>query len=194
MSVKRLAISPNTATATVPQRRVMTWLTTVLIAVFLLFPAVVGAWFLLDPVLQVDTGPRFVWVELTNLSNLSDDGVARKFVVRVPFRDAWSRRVAPGGAVYLTRAPRTDEVNAFSAVAPGCGCAVDYDARRRTYRDSCHAGQFDSDGVRLPDCPSPRDLDALDVELRGNTIWVKHQAFELGTSERVALPLAEIPK
>jgi Rieske Fe-S protein len=188
MTAESMVSSPNTEKA----RRASALLATVLIVILLLFPAVVGTWFFLNPVLQAGTGPTFVWVEVAGLAELPDDGVAHQFVLRLPFRDAWSRRVVPGTPVYLTRSPGTDRVTALSALDPHCGCEIRYDEPSKSFRDSCHGGLFNATGARLPHSVSPRDLDPLDVQRRGDTIWVKYQEFQPASEQRIALPLDEL--
>ena len=51
----------------------------------------------------------------------------------------------------------------------------------------CHNARFDLSGKRLDaTSPSPRDLDTLEMEIRGDEIWVKFQNFRTGTAQKIA--------
>ena len=53
----------------------------------------------------------------------------------------------------------------------------------------CHRSSFDLDGaVDDPSSPSPRDMDALDVEVRnGDEVWVRFQNFLPGREDKTAV-------
>src|SRR5438128_2400425 len=86
----------------------------ILIVVWLV-PAAVGFAFLLTPVRPHEP----VFLRITPLASVSDDGVPRTFPVFVQERDAWTtlpqRQI---GRVFLRRAPGSSEVSAISAVVP----------------------------------------------------------------------------
>jgi Rieske Fe-S protein len=64
---------------------------------------------------------------------------------------------------------------------------VDYDLSRKGYHCPCHNSSFGVDGkIADPKSPSPRGLDELEVEIRGESeIWVKFQNFRAGGREKI---------
>jgi Rieske Fe-S protein len=65
---------------------------------------------------------------------------------------------------------------------------VEYDASNNNFFCPCHNGRFNLRGKRLDaTSPSPRDLDALEVEIRNaSEIWVKFQSFRSGVPQKIA--------
>jgi menaquinol-cytochrome c reductase iron-sulfur subunit len=93
--------------------------------------------------------------------------------------------------VYLRRTSETETPQAVTAVCPHLGCFVDFNTNKNIYQCPCHDSSFEADGQRInpKQCPAPRDLDALEVELRGegqNEVWVKFQKFHSGKTEKIA--------
>jgi menaquinol-cytochrome c reductase iron-sulfur subunit len=126
-------------------------------------------------------------VRVASLAAVPDDGVPRKFPVLATYQDAWNRTPnVPVGAVYLQRA-KGEAVRALNVVCPHAGCFVDYRAAEGCYLCPCHNSTFALDGKVLnPKSPSPRGLDDLPVEVRGNgEIWVTFQNFRPGEKERI---------
>jgi Rieske Fe-S protein len=149
-----------------------------------LVPMGAGLMTLFDPLRRSAQSTGFVRV--TTLSALPDDGVPRKFPVIADRQDAWNKipRV-PIGAVYLRRAGQS--VTALNVVCPHAGCFVDFVPVRGGYLCPCHDSTFALDGrVKDSRSPSPRGLDALEVEIRNQTeVWVKFQNFRAGTHEKI---------
>ncbi|HEY0883234.1 MAG TPA: Rieske (2Fe-2S) protein, partial [Archangium sp.] len=110
----------------------------------------------------------------------------RKFSVLATKVDAWNRTPnVPVGAVYLQRLPG-NKVRALNVVCPHAGCFVDYKGDKNNFHCPCHNSSFGLDGTILdPKSPSPRPLDALEVEVRGNEVWVKFQNFRAGVHEKI---------
>jgi menaquinol-cytochrome c reductase iron-sulfur subunit len=97
--------------------------------------------------------------------------------------------------VYLRRT-EDDQIEALQVVCPHAGCTVEYKETVSTEGDAetgpgfvcpCHKAMFDLNGKRLEeDSQSPRDMDALAVEVRSDgEVWVLFQNFKVGTSEKV---------
>ena len=116
-------------------------------------------------------------VPVAKLAAIPDDGVPHKFRVLMDRVDAWNtHRQLPVGAVYLRRAGQA--VEALNVVCPHAGCFVNVAADRSRFVCPCHKSSFDLSGaVDDPASPSPRDMDALDVEIRGDEVWVRFQNF-----------------
>ena len=150
-----------------------------------LFPAISGLLVFLDPLRRKTRDNDAVLI--ASLSSLPEDGVPRKFPVIADHTDAWNRTPrVPIGAVYLRRIG-DKQVQAFNVMCPHAGCFVDYDVSRKGYHCPCHNSSFGVDGkIADPKSPSPRGLDELEVEIRGeNEIWVKFQNFRAGEKGRI---------
>lgn len=158
---------------------------TVLGGAALATPVGAGLFVFLDPL----RAPRGAgnWSRVTRLSALPADGVPRRFTLRAERVNAWTRHPAtPLGAVYLRRTGE-QTVQALHATCPHAGCLVDYAPARNGFLCPCHNSTFAVDGaVNDPASPSPRGLDALEVEIRhGEEVWVRFQNFRAGVREKV---------
>lgn len=135
-------------------------------------------------------GQKGLLVRLTTIDNLPTDGSPRKFPVVAERRNAWTVSREPVGAVYLSLLP-DGKVQALHAVCPHAGCAIEYretggGAKSGQFVCPCHLAHFDLTGKRQ-DAVSPRDMDPLQVEVKGNEVWVAFQNFQLGTTKRIAV-------
>ncbi len=193
--------SPEPASAPEPSPRprrnfFVSFLAVAIGAIISLFPLVPGAAVLLDPVLrrrkkQGGEEAADEFVRITSLESIPSTG-AQQYPVIADRQDAWNRfpneRV---GAVYLRRTGENDnQVQCFNAVCPHLGCIYSYVSSRNEFYCPCHNSAFDIDGnkVETPGRvnPSPRPLDELDVEIRGDgEVWVKFQDFYTGVEEKI---------
>jgi Rieske Fe-S protein len=158
-------------------------LATVIGAVLGIIPVVAGLEVLLDPLRRkIATSSA---IRIAALEALPDDGIPRKFPVLANRVDAWNKFTQiPIGAVYLRRTGT--QVQALNAVCPHAGCNVDFLQDRNVYLCPCHNSTFTVAGrIGDPSSPAARGLDSLDVELRGNEVWVKFQNFEAGRREKI---------
>jgi menaquinol-cytochrome c reductase iron-sulfur subunit len=156
-------------------------------AVTVLVPLVSGLLVLLSPLRRKSSAAGAVRV--ASLKTLPADGEPRKFPVLATRVDAWNRTPdVPVGAVYLRRVGDR-EVRAFNVVCPHAGCFIDYRPGQDHYHCPCHNSSFTLDGKVLdPRSPSPRAMDELPVEIRGDgEIWVKFQNFRAGVKEQIAV-------
>lgn len=111
-------------------------------------------------------------------------GVPRRVELVRSVTDAWSRSEASTiGAAWLTRNP-DGSFTAFSTICPHLGCGVNLDKPRGHFACPCHTSAFSLDGKRL-EGPSPRDMDKLTVEVRGQSVLVHYRRFKVGSPERV---------
>lgn len=151
-----------------------------------LVPAAAGITVFFDPLrrrAKQSTGLQ----KVGNLEALPADGVPRKFAVIADRSDAWNKfPQVPIGAVYLRRT-EDKKVEALNVVCPHAGCFVDFVEKSGSYLCPCHNSTFAADGkINDPKSPSPRGLDALEVEIRNeNEIWVKFQNFQAGHKEKI---------
>jgi menaquinol-cytochrome c reductase iron-sulfur subunit len=124
---------------------------------------------------------------LASLDVLPSDGAPYRAPVIDERTDAWTHfPPEPVGAVFLRRAA-DGQVTALNVRCPHAGCFVDFDPKNGRFFCPCHKGAFALDGHRLDAVsPSPRDLDALDVEIRNNNeVWVRFQQFRTGPAEKL---------
>jgi Rieske Fe-S protein len=159
------------------------FLATVIGALLGVVPIAAGLQVLLDP-LRRKTAISSA-IRVASLEALPDDGIPRKFPVLADRVDAWNKFTQiPIGAVYLRRTG--NQVQALNAVCPHAGCNVDFLQDRNAYLCPCHNSTFTVAGqIGNPSSPAARGLDSLDVELRGNEVWVKFQNFEAGRAEKI---------
>jgi menaquinol-cytochrome c reductase iron-sulfur subunit len=125
------------------------------------------------------------FVKVAMLSALPVNGPPWRCTIVVDRTNAWNRMPSqPAGAVFLRRTAEA-EVTAFNVVCPHAGCNVDYSPDRNSYLCPCHNSTFALDGaINDPKSPSPRGLDALEVELRDGAVWVRFQNFRAGLKEK----------
>jgi Rieske Fe-S protein len=152
-------------------------------------PSAAGLVAFCDPLSRKSGQGEFVRV--TTLDALSE-GAVQFFQVIADKQDAWTLYPKePLGGVYLRRTG-TDEVECLSATCPHAGCNVDFLPDKNVFKCPCHNSQFEPDGTRIdPEhCPSPRDLDALEVDLdklkQTGEVFVRYRSFRAGTAEKVA--------
>jgi nitrite reductase/ring-hydroxylating ferredoxin subunit len=92
----------------------------------------------------------------------------------------------PVGAVFLCRVGE-QEVVAWQTICPHNGGCVSYDPQKKSFYCPSHGATFDANGRRLADKNvSPRDLDSLEVEIRGGgEVWVKFEKFQDGIPQKI---------
>jgi menaquinol-cytochrome c reductase iron-sulfur subunit len=154
-----------------------------------LFPALAGLVMFLDPLRRKSQAGQFL--KVADLDEIPADGVPRSFPIIADRTDAWNfYPQEPVGACYL-RITDTEEgqsLEAVSAICPHLGCFVDFQTSKGIFKCPCHDSSFEPSGTRInPEkCPAPRDLDALDVEIRNESeVWVKFQKFIGGEAEKI---------
>jgi Rieske Fe-S protein len=192
MKPKPSTITPPSA-ADIPRRsflfRAMSFLVGGIAA---LVPVAAGAIFFVDPVTRKkraigatgDAVDAEGFIKVTTTDALAEDGAPRSFKVIADLQDFWNKFPdSEIGAVYLRR-DEQGEVVCFNARCPHLGCTVNFSSSEQKFICPCHESSFQLDGTRSNEIP-PRDLDPLDVEVRGgNEVWVKFQKFRAGCAER----------
>ncbi len=149
-------------------------------------PVGAGLAVLLDPLRRKSQARGFV--RITSLEALPDDNLPHKFPVIASRRDAWNQFPASRiGAVYLRRQGKT--IEALNVVCPHAGCFVNFLPESRSFLCPCHNSSFELNGhIKDPKSPSPRALDALQVEVRNDDeVWVRFQNFLAGEKEKIPL-------
>ncbi len=151
-------------------------------------PAIVALATFLDPLRRQsasNNGGSFV--RISSLNAVPNDALPHKFPVVADRTDAWNKFPnVPIGGVYLRRTAEKT-VEAFNAVCPHAGGFIDYVPSKKCFSCPLHNSQFALDGtISDPKSPSPRGMDSLPVEIRGDEIWVKFQNFRAGIREKIA--------
>lgn len=177
-----------------PERRgfIKRFAAVVLGAIVTVVPAAAGLIVLLDPLKRkgrsgTADGADFVYV--TALAALPADGVPRQFPIVKNRKDAWTTHPqVPVGAVFLLRHADSG-VSAFNVVCPHLGCMVSFQPNAGSFLCPCHDSSFRIDGsIENPDSPSPRGMDALEVEIRDEKeIWVRFENFLAGTKSKISV-------
>ncbi len=111
------------------------------------------------------------------------DGTPVRAVVKAPVvHDAWTALSdVTLGSCWLVRDGQ--RVRALSTVCPHAGCAVDFDRERRDFVCPCHDSRFALDGTRKSG-PSPRPMDALDVDVQDGRVRVAWRRFKTATAKK----------
>ena len=124
-------------------------------------------------------------IRVALLAAIPPDGVARSFPVIDERVDQWSRYPREKiGSVYLVRDSVDAPPRCFSATCPHLGCAVEYKPQQGEFRCPCHTSAFAQDGSVISG-PSPRPLDTMEVEVRGDQVWVDYQKFRSVVTEKI---------
>lgn len=96
--------------------------------------------------------------------------------------DAWNRVVeVKVGSAWVLR--QGEELRALSTVCPHLGCAIDYDAENGKFLCPCHDSFFSLEGA-VETGPSPRGMDALEVQTEGELVAIRYQRFRQGTDRK----------
>jgi menaquinol-cytochrome c reductase iron-sulfur subunit len=176
--------SPDHEVSTEPRRNFLTSLGAILFgAVASIIPIGAGVTALFDPLRRGKQPSDMVLV--ARMSAIPESGAPKRFTVTMDRTDAWATYSdTPVGAVYMRR--NGDSVSALNAVCPHAGCFVGIAPDASRFACPCHKSSFDLDGaVNDPASPSPRDMDALDVEVRnGDEVWVRFQNFLPGRDDK----------
>ncbi|MDP6118437.1 MAG: Rieske (2Fe-2S) protein [Planctomycetota bacterium] len=126
------------------------------------------------------------FIRVISLDTLPADGTPRRFTLVADRIDAWNKYTNVFiGAVFLRRTSEA-EIEAFNVSCPHLGCTIDH--RGEDFFCPCHDSSFALDGsISGPKSSSPRDMDALQVEVREGVVWVKFQNFRTGTEQPIPI-------
>jgi Rieske Fe-S protein len=123
-------------------------------------------------------GQRFAVASTLEL----EPGVPKRVDLHSSARDAWALQDdVTIGSVWLVKGS-DGRVAAFSTVWPHLGCPISYGGAG-AFHCPCHDSDFRLDGTMVTG-PSARPMDALDVEVRDNVVWVRHAKFAFGTKDK----------
>ncbi|HVC99026.1 MAG TPA: Rieske 2Fe-2S domain-containing protein [Pirellulales bacterium] len=172
------------------RRGFMTELTAIVVGgIVAVVPAAAGLVAFFDPVRRKSGQGAFIRV--ATVDSLAGEA-PQFFQVIADKQDAWNLYPKePLGGVYL-RKTAEDQVECLSATCPHAGCNVDFVSAKSVFKCPCHNSSFEPDGTRIdPEhCPSPRDLDTLEVDQerlkQTREIFVKYRNFRTGSEAKVA--------
>ncbi len=156
-------------------------------AVAVLGPLGVGIAAFLDPVVR-SKKKKGDFIRVASLDAVPPDGKPYRFAVITDRNDAWTHHPPePIGTVYLRRDSDSAPPVAISSICPHLGCGVHWDTSADNFLCPCHNSEFKIDGAIADPAssPSPRGLDHLAVELRGNDIWVNYLTFKVGVADQI---------
>ena len=176
---------PHCHSAKGERRCFIAWLAAAVLGAIVYLPAAVaGLVALFNPLRQQAQGGKLF--RLTTLDNLPADGTPQRFSIVADRSDGWTRYPKDTiGAVFLRRTgPRG--VEALHVVCPHNGCYVQFETAKNEFYCPCHRASFEISGKRIgADCPSPRDLDTLEVSIEGQEVSVNFQNFRIGTPKKI---------
>ncbi len=155
--------------------------------VAVIVPASIALVAALDPVLRLKKKSGANWIRVTSLDSVPADGQPARYPLEDRQRDAWTVYPRqPVGAVYLRRADSESTPRAFTDECPHLGCSVAFKNSLSRFQCPCHNSTWKLNGTRIdPErCPSPRDLDELQVEIRDGDVYVDFQRFRSGIAEK----------
>jgi quinol---cytochrome c reductase iron-sulfur subunit, bacillus type len=188
---------PFPSTPGAPRRNILAAiLATIFGGIVGLFPVATGILVFLDPLFKRkstgggDGESNRQMRRVSSLATLPADGTPVQVPVIADLTDAWNREPnQPVGAVYLRRLG--DKVECFNAICPHAGCFVAYAADRKVFQCPCHTSSFELDGQRILPSPSPRNMDALNVDekkLKEGEVWVEFVNYYPGKEDREEKP------
>ena len=165
-------------------------------AIVSLGPALIGLFAFLDPLLRKTTKPTLHregdggsgdrFIRVASASALTP-GSPQRFPVIDDQVDAWNFTPnQPIGSVYIEK-PKQGDIRVFTTTCPHAGCSVSCGGD--FYECPCHNSAFNLDGTKRTSeggraNPSPRELDSLNYEQRGDEIWIEFKSFYTGTHEK----------
>ena len=157
-------------------------------------PFLTGTLFFLDPLIRKrsrgETVPGgvvkdehgFLKMAIT-VDALPDNGTPQRFTVYDDIINAWNKFPnQPIGSIWLRKIE--GQVIAFNTVCPHLGCSVEHRDATGDFFCPCHNSSFALDGTKTNVIP-PRNLDALELRVDGQEIWIKYQDFRAALSEKV---------
>ena len=185
---------PSPAPPIEPRRSLLAATAAVVVgSVVSLVPVAAGLATFLDPLLRRrksgGDGEKRPIRRVASLDALPE-GTPVQVPVVADLTDAWNREPnQPIGAVYLLR--KGNDVTCFNAICPHAGCFVGYAADRKVFQCPCHTSSFQLDGTRIMPSPSPRDMDALEIDaekLKEGEVWVQFVNYYPGHVQREEKP------
>lgn len=161
-----------------------------------IFPFLSGLALFLDPAIKkrAQAGPTTGGDDkpperrVASVSALVAGGPPISVPIIADLKDGWTVEPnQPVGAVYLAKTA-DGKVECFNAICPHAGCFVAYSTEKKIFQCPCHTSAFTTDGARIMPSPSPRDMDQLDVEVKGEDVYVRFANFYPGKEHKERKP------
>ncbi len=155
-----------------------------------LVPAASAITVLVSPLFQESVGG--LTVRLTSIDSMKVGGPPQLFKVVTERKDAWTKHtLSEVGSVFVQRTgPGKTPENflVFNSTCPHLGCAVEFLDGAGSYSCPCHDSTFATTGEVLNQAsPSPRGLDSLEVDIRGDELWVSYVNFKANVVEKLPI-------
>jgi menaquinol-cytochrome c reductase iron-sulfur subunit len=164
------------------RRRVLEWIAGGIASAIGVAIAVPAAAFLTFPTRRRTVSAGDEPLDVGALDALPEGKPVRVTLTAPRRRDAWTAftDVTLGGCWLLREGER---VRALSTICPHAGCAVDWDGPAHEFICPCHDSRFSATGERRSG-PSPRPLDALDVDVRAGRVRVSWRRFKTASPKK----------
>jgi menaquinol-cytochrome c reductase iron-sulfur subunit len=131
------------------------------------------------------------FIRVASAADVPADGRPLRVGVRDDVTNKWTFTPdEPIGEVFLRKVKDdqgAETIIAFTTVCPHLGCAVSLasDAGGKPiFKCPCHNSAFDIDGAMIQPTPSPRDMDALEAEVKDGYVYVKYENFYTGRESK----------
>jgi Rieske Fe-S protein len=124
------------------------------------------------------------WTKVVDDVNDVDIGTPFKVDFAETVDDAWIETRTLRSVWVYTEDGAT--FRAFSGVCTHLGCSFFLDAETNRFHCPCHHGLFDSKTGAVVGGPPPRPLDALEVKVENDAVYVRYETFLTGIPEKVA--------
>lgn len=117
--------------------------------------------------------PLFKYLIPPKLPEYGNDAVVAARVAEIKPNEGKIFRFGSKPGLLIQISP--GEYRALSAVCTHLGCTVQYRSDLRQVWCACHNGMYDINGRNISG-PPPRPLEALEVQVRGDEIFVRRKA------------------
>lgn len=132
------------------------------------------------------------WVKIADDIGTLDVGTPVKIDFAEATNDAWVETSALRTVWLYT--PDGEKFTAYSGICTHLGCAfrlepkpTEYYPQPNVFHCPCHHGIFDAKTGAVLAGPPPRPLDTLPVKIENGEVWVQHESFRTGVSQKIAV-------
>jgi menaquinol-cytochrome c reductase iron-sulfur subunit len=156
-----------------------------LIAVIALIVAIPALGYLLAP-LRKKAGAEEGGNSFSDVGPLSDLPVGqwRLITLEMVQEDGWKKTRARHAVWIRRQEAGAQGITVFTSICPHLGCPINWHPDQSQFVCPCHGGIFSADGQRQSG-PPPRNMDALEFEIREGRLLIRWQDFKIGVAERI---------
>jgi menaquinol-cytochrome c reductase iron-sulfur subunit len=113
-------------------------------------------------------------------------GKWQRVSIEVVRQDGWEK-TRTGRGVYVRRSDEgSKDIRVLSPICPHLGCSISWQSESDQFMCPCHKAVFNTNGTLISG-PPPREMDALESEIRGGRLWVRWQDFKIGVPDRISV-------